>query len=407
VRHPRTTVCEGSLARDRATFEPVRVLIVHNRYRSSLPSGENRVVDDEIELLRNAGADVTTLIRSSDDLVSATTMRRLPYALGPVHGFDAVRELRHRIAENRPDVVHVHNLFPMISPSVIRVAHRAGIPVVQTVHNYRHSCVRGTLFRNGSICEDCVGRIPWPGVMHGCYRDSRIESAAMATGLLAHRATWRLVDRFLPVSSFVGERLRAFGIPADRIVVKANAVADPGPQPRPGDTILFAGRLDPEKGIELLIDAWRRRRPDGYRLVIAGDGALRPVVDAVAAEMSSVEALGAVDRATMTKLLRASGAVVVPSIWYEGAPRIITEAWSYSRPVLATSIGALASMVDASTGWTAEPTLDAFAYTLSTITREATRERGAAARRLYLRTSTPRAVSDALLSTYDELLRRS
>jgi glycosyltransferase involved in cell wall biosynthesis len=387
----------------------VRVLVVHNRYRSALPSGENRVVDDEVELLRTAGIDVTTLIRSSDDLIGRSTLQRLPVALGPVWSHDAVREFRRHIANHRPSVVHLHNVFPMISPWVIRVAHRAGIPVVQTVHNYRHSCVRATHFRDGAVCEDCVGRAPWPGVIHGCYRDSRVESAAMATGLLAHRATWRLVDRFLPVSSFVGDRLSALGIPADRITVKANAVADPGPQPPPGNIILFAGRLDPEKGVELLIDAWRRRRPDGYRLVIAGDGALRPVVDAAAAEMSSVEALGAVEGATMTKLLRATGAVVVPSIWYEGAPRIITEAWAHARPIVATSIGALASIVGPSTGWTGPTDAEAFSHTLAQVTPDGAERKGLAARGEYVRTSTPSAVLEALVTVYREVIdqRRS
>jgi glycosyltransferase involved in cell wall biosynthesis len=382
----------------------VHVLVVHNRYRSSLPSGENRVVDDEVDLLRAGGVRVSTLLRSSDDLVGASRLRRAPYALGPAFGIDAVREMRRRIEVDRPDVVHIHNVFPMISPAVIRVARRAGVPVVQSVHNYRHSCIRSTLHRDGAICEDCVGRrAPWPGVLHGCYRGSRLESTAMAIGLASHRETWKLVDRFLVVSEFVGRYLQTLGVDADRIAVKANAVADPGPQPAPGDSFLFAGRLDAEKGVQLLLDAWRLRASRSGRLVIAGDGDLRHLVDAAAASDATVSAPGAVDAPTVRRLLRESRAVVVPSTWYEGSPRIITEAWAHGRPVLATAVGALPSIVGDDVGWTAKPDPRSLAARLAAIDQRSAELKGAAARRAYLHQSTPEAVFDSLMATYLQL----
>ena len=308
-------------------------------------------------------------------------------------------------AASSPDIARTWSMCtthsPMISPWVVRVAANAKVPVVQTVHNYRHNCVRGTYFRDGALCEDCRGRSPWPAVLHACYRGSRAESAAMALALVAHRSTWLRVDRFLAVSAFVGEHLVAAGIPRERVSVKANVVPDPGIPHPPGRTVLFAARLDREKGALLLLEAWRLSRPQGYRLVIAGDGEDAAEVASAASSMDDVEYVGAVGRERMQSLMRDAGVVAVPSLWYEGAPMSIVEAWSHGRPVIASAIGSLSAMVDDRTGWLAEPTAEGFARVLGSLDPASIASRGVSARAAYQQTSTPAAVLRDLLAAYE------
>src|SRR4051794_39763124 len=177
---------------------PLRVVVVHNRYVSANPSGENEVVDTELQLLKDAGVYVRPYIRSSDEIAQMNPMRRAAGAIRPIRSGEDLRRVDALIDEVRPDVVHLHNPYPLISPMVIRTSKRRGVAVVQTVHNQRHICMAGTFSRDGHDCYECVGRVPpLPGVRHGCYRGSRPQSLVMATSLSVHRPTFRLVDRFL------------------------------------------------------------------------------------------------------------------------------------------------------------------------------------------------------------------
>ena len=253
----------------------MRVLVVHNRYRSEMPSGENIVVDDDIRNLRNAGVEVATFFRDSDTISSFGAFKNAALAVSPVYSLEAVPLFRKVLRTFRPDVVHLHNPYPLVSPWVVRVAVGADIPVVQTVHNFRHSCPASTsLFRDGRPCEDCVGRpFPWPGIVHRCYRGSRSQSCVMAIATRAHRSTWQLVSRFLAVSDFVGDHLVAAGIPAGKIVVHPNTAQSHGHAHPPGRDFVFLGRLTAEKGIRLLISAWAQSDLSSHhRLVVAGDG---------------------------------------------------------------------------------------------------------------------------------------
>ncbi|MGH3680141.1 MAG: glycosyltransferase, partial [Natronosporangium sp.] len=242
----------------------MKVVVAHNRYRSAQPSGENRVVDAEIGQLTAAGVEVLPLLRSSDDIPALPLADRALLPVSPLWNRAAARELATLIREHRPDLLHLHNPYPLLSPWLVRTAHRYGLPVVHTVHNYRQVCAAGIYFRDGGICHDCRGRrLGVPAVVHRCYRGSRAQSAVMAVTLAAHRPTWRSVDRFVALTAGIAEHLQSYGVPAERIVVKPNAVADPGPPAPLGDGFLFAsGRLAPEKGLGLLLDAWARH-PDG------------------------------------------------------------------------------------------------------------------------------------------------
>lgn len=350
----------------------MRILVVHNRYRSELPSGENSVVDAEVEGLRKHGVEVVTYLRSSNEIAHYGPVEWTRLAAGPVRGVGACAHVAGIIDNFEPDVVHLHNPYPLISPAVIHVAKQRDVAVVHTVHNYRHVCAKGTFFRDGRVCEDCRGRtLPWPAVAHGCYRGSRPQSVAMAVALTVHRSAWRRVDLFLAVSSFVADHLAREGIPRERIRVKPNPVPDPGPPTPPGDGFLFVGRLDVEKGILLLLHAWEQAGiGHTARLTVAGRGPLQRIVEDRAATLEGVDVVGYVAPETVTRLMREHAVVVVPSLWHEPFGLVVAEAFANGRPVVTTGAGALATSVDEGSGWVTGTDTAALADTLRSVAGE-------------------------------------
>ncbi|MGN9764198.1 glycosyltransferase [Micromonospora sp. SD12] len=327
----------------------MRIVVAHNRYREAQPSGENTIVDAEIAQLTAAGVEVLPFIRSSDEIPSMSKSAKALLPISPIWAPRAQEDLSRLIAEHRPDVLHLHNPYPLISPWIVRTAHRHGVPVVQTVHNYRQVCSSGLYFRDGMICQDCRGRaLGVPAIVHRCYRGSRAQSALMATTLAVHRGTWRSVDRFVALTSAVADHLRDYGIPAERIVVKPNGIPDPGAPAPLGDGFLYMARLSPEKGLGLLLDAWRRH-PDGALgpLRIAGDGELRPLAEAAAAERADVTYLGPLDRAGVRAAIEASAVIVAASTWHDVLPTVIIEALAAGRPVLGTALGGIPYLLGA------------------------------------------------------------
>ncbi|MEU7955751.1 glycosyltransferase [Micromonospora humida] len=327
----------------------MRIVVAHNRYREAQPSGENTMVDSEIGQLTAAGVEVLPFIRSSDEIPSMPKSAKALLPISPIYAPRAQQELSRLLTEHRPDVLHLHNPYPLLSPWVVRTAHRHGVPVVQTVHNYRQVCSSGIYFRDGVICQDCKGRaLAVPSIVHRCYRDSRAQSALMAATLAVHRGTWRSVDRFIALTSAIADHLTDYGIPAERIVVKPNAVPDPGAPTPLGDGFLYLARLTPEKGLDLLLDAWRRH-PVGSlgTLRVAGDGELRPLVEAAAAERADVVYLGQLDRAGVRAAVEASAVVIAASMWHDVLPTVIIEALASGRPVLGTALGGIPYLVGA------------------------------------------------------------
>ncbi|SCF46846.1 Glycosyltransferase involved in cell wall bisynthesis [Micromonospora mirobrigensis] len=323
--------------------------MAHNRYREAQPSGENTIVDAEIAQLTEAGVEVLPFLRSSDEIPSMSKAAKALLPISPIWAPKAQQDLGRLLDEHRPDVLHLHNPYPLLSPWVVRTAHRHGVPVVQTVHNYRQVCSSGLYFRDGVICQDCRGRaLGVPAIVHRCYRGSRAQSALMATTLAVHRPTWRSVDRFIALTSAVADHLRDYGVPDERIVVKPNAVGDPGVPAPLGDGFLFMARLSPEKGLDLLLEAWRRH-PVGAlgQLRVAGDGELRPLVEAAAAERADVTYLGQLDRAGVRAALSASAVVLATSTWHDVLPTVIIEALASGRPVLGTALGGIPYLVGA------------------------------------------------------------
>jgi len=387
----------------------VRVLLVHNSYRSDSPSGEQRVVDDESALLEAAGVTVLKYFRGSDEIKHFPLRRRIELPFRPIWSVEDTRGIADVIEHYAPDLLHVHNVYPLISPGVIRVADELGVPVVQTVHNYRHVCANGSYFRDGRVCMDCMdSRSSWPAVAHGCYRGSRAQSVVMATALAVHVSTWRRVRLFLPVTEFVAQHLRWAGIPPERIRVKPNSAADPGSAGSAGRSLLYVGRLSEEKGLRKLLSAWERSlHPAFDELLIAGEGPLRPAVEDLAARCPNFRYLGLLPRSEVHERMATAGAVVVPSLWFEGFPITVVEAFSHGRPVVATRLGSLGSVVDEQVGWTYPLGTGKLWDVLDGIRPDQLQEKGASARQRYLERYSPRSALRDLLAAYDVALTRA
>jgi glycosyltransferase involved in cell wall biosynthesis len=381
----------------------VRILVVHNRYQ--IRGGEDVAVDGEIEALTQAGVDVVARIVTNDAIRSFSA--KLGAAFGAARSPVGVRLVRDAIRETRPDVLHVHNFFPLISPAVHAAAHAEGVATVQTLHNFRTVCAGGLLMRDGRPCETCIDKSPYWGARHACYRGSTVASLAVARMIDAHRraGTWlNDVDRFVAMSAFARERFERAGFPPEKIVVKPNSVDDPGePRERERSGIVYAGRLSEEKGVRVLIEAAHRTKS---RIVAIGEGPLAGELQAAAPP--NVLFRGPLPRAAVRERIAAAEALVVPSVCYEGSPMVIAEAFAAATPVVASRIGALEGLVeDGRTGLHAQPGDAAdLAQTLDRIAADkaAARLMGRRARALYEAEWSPRANVAALMRVYAEAL---
>ncbi|GAA3349633.1 glycosyltransferase family 4 protein [Amorphoplanes nipponensis] len=387
----------------------MKVVVAHNRYREAIPSGENVIVDTEIAQLTAAGIEVLPFQRASDSIGELPLAQKALLPLSPILGRAAQRDLAELLRRERPDLLHLHNPYPLLSPSVVRTAHAHGVPVVQTVHNYRQVCSSGLYFRDGHNCHDCRGKaLGWPAVVHRCYRGSAAQSALMATTLAVHRPTWRSVDRYIALTGRIADHLRDYGIPDERIVIKPNGLPDPGAPEPPGDGFLYAARLSPEKGLALLLDAWRRH-PDGELgpLRIAGDGELRPLAERAAAERADVTYLGALDQAGMASERRAASVIVAVPTWDDVLPTVILEAMAAGRPVLGTDVGGIPYLLGiggpaAPAGWAVRPDPEALAAALP-VARAGAAAVAPAARARYLSAFHPDVVTRRLIDIYTGL----
>jgi glycosyltransferase involved in cell wall biosynthesis len=326
----------------------MRILQLHNYYQQS--GGEDAVVAAEKDLLTRHGHAVELLTANNDAITSFA--RAAAAGINTIYSRQSHATVRRAIRRFKPDVVHVHNFLPMLSPSIYYAARSEGVPVVQTLHNYRLICPSSLLMRQGKICEECVGKVfPFPAVEHACYRGSRSASAAVAAMLGAHRiaGTWqRAVDRYIALTEFGRQKFIQAGLPAAKITVKPNFIPDPAPLPGPGQGgyAIFVGRLSEEKGIRTLLRAWTAGHIT-FPLKIVGDGPLADEVRSGAAANRNIEWVGRKSRNEVFELLRGAAFLVFPSECYEGMGLTIIEAFACGTPVLTSPIGAPGELVEA------------------------------------------------------------
>lgn len=321
--------------------DKLRILIVHNRYR--LPGGEDTVVSTETRLLRDRGHDVEEYIESNEEPFGLADSARLYWSAS------AGQRLEQVARAFAPDVAHFHNVFYRITPSSYWNLGRFAVPVIQTLHNFRLGCVNGRLSRNGVPCELCLGRMSfWPGVYYACFHNSAPQSFALATSVKTHRliGSFSRVDTFIALSRFAAARHLRYGIPEAKLVIKPNCIyPDPGHVAMDREPFcLFAGRLEIDKGVRVLLEA-ARLLPSGIQICIAGSGPLEHEVVAALASLPNVRFLGQLPRDEVLGLMRKARCLIFPALAYENFPMTLAEAFSIGLPVVASDLGAAAEII--------------------------------------------------------------
>ena len=326
----------------------MKILLVHNRYQQG--GGEDVVFVQERRNLERAGHEVVAYHRSNWEIDNPSPLARLALAKDTVWSTRTRRDFAQLLDRETPDIVHVHNTFVVISPSIYSACQERGVPVVQTLHNFRLMCPTATFYRDGNICEACAERGLWNAVRHGCYRGSRTASATVALMLATHRllGTWRnSIDAYIALTGFSRDKFIAAGFSPTKIFVKPNFIdRDPGSRTTVGDYAVFTGRLSAEKGVMTLLRAWERL-PVPCALQIVGDGPERPQLKAFAHErsISGIAFRGRLTREETLAVVKGARFVIVPSVYYEGFPMVIVEAMACGVPIVCSRLGAMEEIV--------------------------------------------------------------
>lgn len=322
----------------------MNILLAHNFYQR--PGGEDQVFADEQALLRAAGHRVETFTVHNDSVAGEGKLTLAAKTLWNRHTSQKIADL---VRLHDVEVVHFHNTFPLISPASYYAARSAGAAVVQTLHNYRLLCPGSLFLRDGKVCEDCLGKtIPWPGAVHKCYRGDRGASAVTAAMLGTHRMVrtyHHAVDRYVALTAFARDKFADGGFPRHKIAVKPNFILDDrGPGSGAGGFALYVGRLDEGKGIEVLLPAWKQVRGD-FKLRILGDGTQADLVRQAMAADPRIEWLGRRPMDEVYANMGDAAFMVLSSVWYEGLPKTVCEAFSRGTPIVASNLGALSELI--------------------------------------------------------------
>jgi len=326
----------------------MKILLVHNSYQQH--GGEDVVFQQEKELLQGGGHEVITYEKNNEDALQEANQSKVLLGARTIWAVSSRKEFRSMLRQHKPDIVHVHNTFVMISPSIYSACKEEGVPVVQTLHNYRLICPAATLFRDGRICEECVGGGIWRGVLHGCYRDSRAATATVALMLTTHRllGTWeQLIDHYIALTEFARQKFVAAGLPEEKISVKPNFVlSDPGERSTLGRFALFVGSLSDAKGVWALLHAWQTNRLS-IPLRIVGDGPLKEelVNFAQRNQLVNVSFTGQLPHSRVLNLMKKARCLIFPSEWYEPFGLTLLEAFACGLPVISSGIESLRDLV--------------------------------------------------------------
>ena len=329
----------------------MRILLVHNRYRSGTPSGENRVVDQEGEALAALGHEVMRFGRSSDEIEQWSVAKKASLPGRIIWSRETYRDLKAVLREHDPEVVHVHNTFPLLSDAVLHACRDARVPVVATMHNYRLACSNGMFFRGGTVCHDCTHGLPVRAVVHGCYRGSHAATVPVVLARGLHRQAWRsLVSAYVFISASQRDLHRGLGLAPDRVFVRYNLIPRQNRPPMARTpTVVYAGRLHEVKGMRLLMAGWDLYRSTygepRLNLVIAGGGPLEDEVAAWASTRPSVEMTGTVSSDRCAELISHARAILLPAAWEEPFGLVAVEAMAAGVPPIAAGHGSFTELI--------------------------------------------------------------
>jgi glycosyltransferase involved in cell wall biosynthesis len=326
----------------------LKIVLVHNYYQR--PGGEDRVYAQERELLESHGHEVLTYQRNNSEALGLSPLKKMGLPGKIVWADDSYQQIKQLLRHEKPHLVHVHNTFFQISPAIFAACQEAGVSVVQTLHNFRLLCPAATFFRDGKVCERCREDGLWQSMRHGCYRESRGATAAVALMLAVHRKARTWIDKVtlhIALTQFSRYKFAEGGLPAEKIVVKPNFVApDPGAKENIGEGAVFVGRFSSEKGLATLLRAWRKLRVP-IPLRILGDGPLRGDLERLASSLnlSNVTFMGHVGNDVTQAAIKNARVLVLPSENFENFPVTIVEALSCGTPVVCSRLGAMQEIV--------------------------------------------------------------
>lgn len=383
----------------------MKILQVHNYYQYS--GGEDIVLKNEYDLLTSHHHNVFQFSKSNNEINNYSFVEKAKLFFNSVYSKNSFNEIFESIKRLRPDICHVHNTMPLISPSVYYACSENKIPVIQTLHNYRLLCSNAYLFRNGNICEECIGKSLYNSVKYGCYRDSKLQTFTLARTIEKNKKwnTWNnKIDSYIALTEFAKDKFIEGGLPVHKLKVKPNFLSeDPGINYDTQNHFLFAGRLDVTKGINVLLDA-RDRIAKEIKILIAGDGPLKEEVK----RNSNKAYLGQVDQATLKKRIKESIAIIFPSILYETFGLLIIEAFASGKPVIASNLGAMAELIqDGKSGLLFEPgnAADlAEKINWAFLHKEEMKQMGINARKEYEQKYTAERNYDLLMNIYNEAI---
>lgn len=396
--------------------QKLRILMLHNRYQYS--GGEDISTLQEVGILKKKGHFICLAERTNESIRDFSIAQKLSLFFSSAWDAQSAKWVQSELRHLSPvDLLHVQNFFPLFSPAVHQAAKALDVPTIQHLRNFRLGCLNAYLFRQGTVCEACVGHNPWRGVWHRCYRQSLSASLSMWQMVTVNRIkrTWTQdVDAFIAPSQFAARKLAEIGIPENRLHVKANFLADPLDKrqalPLPETpTFLYLGRLSPEKGILPLLKAWQQLKQPDWQLMLVGDGPQKTELEQFCQEhqLMGVSFLGY--RPAVVELIQRATAVLVPSLWYETFGRVVVEAFACGRPALVSDLGALTELVnDGETGFKVKPgSVSDWREKLRWCAdhRGKLEQMGQIARRVYLKKYTPETNYQCLIGIYNHVLR--
>ncbi len=323
----------------------MNIFVIHNKYKRT--GGEDFVFEQEVSLLKRKGNIVDEY--TVDNKLIVTKKDKLRVGFLGIYNPNICKELKYKLLHLKPEILHVHNFFPIISPSVFYLAAKMKIPVVLTLHNYRLICPNALLYRDGKVCEDCKELLfPWKGVIRRCYRNSAFQTLALSTIVSFHKLikTWKTkVDKYIVLTEFQKRKFleSSLGISEKKFAVKPNFSVDYGVgKSKREPFFLYVGRLSKEKGIATLLEAFKQLK---FTLKIVGDGNLKDLVRDYANRYPNIEYLGFQPKDKVISLMKRCRALVFPSECYEGFPMVLVEAFSTGTPVISSDIGSQAEIV--------------------------------------------------------------
>lgn len=326
----------------------MKILICHNYYRSSAPSGEDAVAENEINLLREHGHEVITYTKHNDDLDDSTFAKKLSIAKNTIWSSKTHNELSEFLAQHKPDIAHFHSIFPQISPSAYKACYDSNVPVVHTLHNFRSICPGALLQRDEKVCELCLHGSILNSLKYKCYRNSYLATGALTATIIFNRfisSYTKYVSQYIALTDFATSRMVLGQIPRDLISIKPNFLPlSPEPGTGDGNYAVYVGRLSIEKGVKTLFSAWK---DIDMKLKVIGDGPLMEELKNLPSEdLKNIEFCGYLDRATILEIISNATFQLVPSEWYEGFPMVLLEAFSCGTPVIGSDIGSIGEIVE-------------------------------------------------------------